>query len=230
MRLVIFVFCQSILHHQRAYLRSCLTIRFNPFCGFDAQVPCGYVENGQPCAASVCLEQMAAHYKEAHDAETDFGYDAKINDDGSKLVQFSQNYIFPNNKGVFLDSRLCPTIFKPVVGGCYVLDLIKIGPKELRFGVRQLGRGPSRHRLASATVRFGPADGKCFQFPLSRALAADERVRDAALRVGTPPAVESIDPAFLARALVFDTSVPRPDEPWELEVSVSLVFQVVEGE
>lgn len=44
---------------------------------------------------------------------------------------------------------------------------------------------------------------------------------------GTPPAVRYVDPDFLARALVLSPTLPQPANPWELIVSVSLVFQVV---
>ena len=92
--------------------------------------------------------------------------------------------------------------------------------------MRQLGRGPPRHRLASVKVSFGAADGVCFQYPLSRALAADELIGDAALRAGAPPAVGRVDPAFLAPALVLLPGTPPPEKPWQLVMSFSLVFQV----
>ena len=172
---------------------------------------------------------MAAHYGGAHNAVARAGcVSAKVLDDGSKVVQHVYPMSFPSNdEGWFVYPSNRPFVFRPIVGGRYFLDIQKIGDSELRFGVRQLGRGPSRHRLASAAVRFGPADGTCFQYPLSRALAADERLLDDALCAGTPPAVVRVDPALLAPALVLSPALPRPPYPWKLIVSVTLVFQVV---
>ena len=193
----------------------------------SAQVPCGYARaGGQPCAASVRLEQMAAHYEVAHGASIYAGLcNAKILDDGSKIVQHTQTHSFPNNSaGWFVYSGLIPAVFRTAFGGCFALDLQCIGASELRFGVRQLGRGPPRHRLASVKVSFGPADGMCVQYPLSRALAADERLGDDALCAGTPPAVGRVDPALLAPTLVLWPGTPVPGKPWELVVTATLVF------
>ena len=189
-------------------------------------MPCGYAEEGEPCSASICLEKMAAHYKEAHGAFTCGGtFKAKILDDGSKIAQMPLGYYFNNNgEGWFFRSRITPAVFRTAIGGCYALDLQKNGPRELRFGVRQLGRGPPRHRLASVKVSFGPADGTCFQYVLSRALAADERLGDDALCAGTPPAVGRVDPEFLRTALVLRPGLPG--KPWRLAITLSLVFQV----
>ena len=189
-------------------------------------MPCGYARAGRPCAASVCLEQMAAHYKEAHGATIRRGpFKAKVLDDGSKIAQMPLGYTFSNNgEGWFAYSGLDPPVFRTAVGGCYAFDLQRISASELRFGLRQLGRGPPRHRLASVKVSFGSADGICFQYPLSRALAADERLEDDALSAGTTPVVMCVDPAFLARALVPDASVPRPKGPWELSIVLTLLF------
>ena len=172
---------------------------------------------------------MAAHYKDAHSAFFRGGaLKAKILDDGSKIVQLPLNYSFANNGlGWFAYRGIDPHVFRTAVGSCYALDLQKTGPRELRFGVRQLGRGPPHHRLASVKVGFGAADGFCFQHPLARALAADERLEDAALCMGTPPAVGRVDPAFLAPVLVCRAGTPPPENPWLLEITLTLVFQVV---
>ena len=172
---------------------------------------------------------MAAHYEEAHGAEIrGRPCSAKVLDDGSKVVQYILTYSFSDNgEGWFDCCGLDLNVFRTAVGGCFALDLRKVGPRELRFGVRQLGRGPPRHRLASVKLSFGPANGLCVQYPLSRALAADERLGDAALCVGTPPAVVRVDPAFLAPTLVLDASDPRPERPWDLKVATTLVFEVM---
>ena len=173
---------------------------------------------------------MAAHYEAAHGAFTCEGaFEAKVLDDGTKIAQMPLDYGFKiNGKGWFVYSGLDPAVFSTAVGGCFALDLQRINDNELRFGVRQLGRGPPRHRLSSVTVRFGPADGNCVQYVLSRALASDERIRDAALCAGTPPVVRRVDPAFLAPALVRRSGTPLgdppPEKPWKLEIMVSLVF------
>ena len=195
----------------------------------SSQVSCGITDSGVTCAASVCLEKMAAHYEEAHDAEIRGGsFNAKVLDDGSKVARMQLNYDFPNNgEGWFAESGLKPVVFGTAVGGRYALDLQRFSARELRFGVRQLGRGPPRHRLASVKVSFGSADGMCVQYSLSRALAANERLGDAALCGGTPPVVGRVDPAFLAPALVLNRTVPIAGRPWELAISFSLVFQVV---
>ena len=193
-------------------------------------MPCGYARaGGQPCAASVCLEQMAAHYKEAHNAKIIGGpFIAKILDDGSKIVQMPLRFNFQNNggNGCFVRSGILSAACQTAVGSCYALDLQRISASELRFGVRQLGRGPPRHRLASVKVSFGPADGTCFHVVLSRALAADERLGDDALCAGTPPAVMCVGPAFLAHALVRRPGTPPPENPWLLPITLTLVFQV----
>ena len=171
---------------------------------------------------------MAAHYEEAHDATICSGpFKAKVLDDGSKIVRRERPYSYRNNDaGWFVYAGLVPAVFRTAVGGCYALDLKKIGASELRFGVRQLGRGPLRHRLASVKVSFGETDGTCFQYSLSRALAADERLEDDDLCAGSSPAVVRVDPAFLTPALVLDTGVPQLEEPWWLTITVSLVFRV----
>ena len=183
---------------------------------------------GQRCAASVCLEKMAAHYKEAHGAQIFGGpFKAKILDDGSAVVQHTQNIVFPSNgEGWFFGTGNYPSVFRTAVGGCFALDLQKIGPKDLRFCVRLLGRGPQRHRLAPVKVSFGDADGVCFQYLLSRALAADERLGDDALCAGTPPAVGRVDPEFLRPAMVLRLGTPPQEKPWELVITSTLVFQV----
>ena len=188
-------------------------------------MPCGYVRLGEPCEASVCLGRMAAHYEEAHGAEMVGGSrDLRILDDGSKSVEMMQDADFPHNgKGWFACSGLGLKVLQPTIGGSYTLDFQRIGANELRFAVRQLGRGPPRHRLASVKLSFGPANGLCVQYPLSRALAADERLGDVALCAGTPPAVGRVDPALLAPALVHKPGTPRP---WYLAVTSTLVFQV----
>ena len=196
----------------------------------DAQVPCGIEISGQLCGASVCLDKMAPHYEATHKANVDEGpYCAKILDDGSASVHMIKKYSFPENgEGWFSSySGIDPVVSRTAVGGCFAFDLQKTSPSELRFGVRQLGRGPSRHRLASVTVRFGPAEGTCVQFALSRALAADERLGDAALCAGTPPAVGRVEPAFLAPTLVLQTGTPPPEKPWQLAITVTLVFKAV---
>ena len=198
-----------------------------------AQVPCGYDVAGEPCAARVCLEKMAAHYMGAHEAEMAGGAHswpcpAKILDDGSKVVLERLLYTFPNNgAGWFVYSALNPAIFRTVIGGLYALDLQRFNASELRFGVRQLSLDPPRHRLASMKVSFGAADGICFQYPLSRALAADERLEDDALCASTPPVVMCVDPAFLAPALVLRPGTPPPEDAWGLTITLSLVFQLV---
>jgi len=199
----------------------------------DAQALCGFATAGRHCAAGVCLEKMAAHYAEAHEATLCRGrFAAKVLDDGSKRVQIVRSVEFPENgEGWFAQyAGLTPYVFRTAVGGgCFAFDLQKTGPGELRFGVRQLGRGPSRHRLASVTVRFGPAEGTCVQFALSRALAADERLGDDALCecAGTPPAVERVDAALLSRFLRPALAPSDSEAPWELAIAVSLVLQVV---
>ena len=198
-----------------------------PFCppGIAAQVPCGYERAGETCAASVCLEQMAAHYKEAHGAKICGGlFVAKINDDGSKFVEYSQIHSFPTNgEGWFIFAGVKPIVFRTVIGGAFAFDLEKFSPNDIRFGVRQLSR-PPRHRLASVKVHVGPVGGTCFQYVLSRALAADERLGDDALCAGTPPAVGRVDPEFLRTALVLRPGLPG--KPWRLAITLSLVFQV----
>ena len=190
-------------------------------------MPCGYARAGGPCAASVCLWKMAAHYEEAHDAEICGGpFKAKILDDGSRVVQHTQTFSFlKNGKGWFDYPGLTSGVFRTAVGGCFALDLQKVGAKELRFGVRQLGCGPPRHRLSSLKVSFGAADGLCVLYPLSRALAADERLGDDALCAGMLPAVGHIDPALLAPTLALKLGTPPPERPWELAVALTLVFQ-----
>ena len=187
------------------------------------------MSGGQPCKASVCLDKMAAHYKEAHRAKIfDGPFNAKVLDDGSKVAQMPINYFFPNNvDGWFVYSRLTPTVFSTAVGGRYALDIQRIGASELRFGVRQLGRGPPRHQLSSVKVSFGPADGMCVQYRLSRALAADERLGDDALCAGTPPAVGRVDPAVLAPALVLKPGASPSERPWQLAITLTLAFRVV---
>ena len=169
---------------------------------------------------------MAAHYEEAHGAEIrGRPCSAKVLDDGSKVVQYILTYSFSDNGEGWIDCcGLDLNVFRTAVGGCFALDLRKVGPRELRFGVRQLGRGPPRHRLASVMVRFGPVDDTCFQYRLSRALAADERLGDDALCAGTPPAVGRVDPEFLRTALVLRPGLPG--KPWRLAITLSLVFQV----
>ena len=169
-----------------------------------------------------------AHYEEAHGAEIFSGpFNVKILDDGSKVIQTTLLYTFQDNgEGWFAHSRLKSSFFRTAVGGCFALNLQTISASELRFGVRQLGRGPPRHRLASVKVSFGPADGTCFHVVLSRALAADERLGDDALCAGTPPAVMCVGPAFLAHALVRRPGTPPPENPWLLPITLTLVFQV----
>ena len=118
-------------------------------------------------------------------------------------------------------------LFRTAVGGYFAFDLQRFGPDELRFGVRQLGRVPLRHRLASVTVRLGSSSGMCVKYALSRALVADERLADDTLCTGAPPAVGRVNPAFLAPALVLKVVAPPPGHRWQLAVSVSLVFQAV---
>ena len=192
------------------------------------QAPCGFASAGQLCGTAVSLEKMAAHYEAAHKATMDVGpFKAKILDDGSKIVQVSLISSYAGNgEGWFAYSGLTPVVSRTAVGGCFAFDLQMTGHRELRFGVRHVGRGPPRHRLASVTVRFGPADGANFTFALSRALAADERLGDDALCAGAPPAVGRVDPAILAPTLVRDQATPPPEKPWELTVTVTLVFQV----
>ena len=181
----------------------------------------------------MCLEKMAVHYVERHGAKKPRArLTAKVLDDGSKSVQETFAYsLLRNDEYWFISAGLTPYLFKTVIGGCYAFDLQRAGPnlKELRFAVRQLDRGPPRHRLASVKVRFGPADGMCVQYPLLRALAADERLENSAMCAGAPPVVGRVDPTFLAPALVPIPIVPRPAEPWSLKVSVDLVFEVVRG-
>ena len=188
------------------------------------------MEGGETCAASVCPEKMAAHYEEAHDATIfDGPFKAKVLDDGSKIVQMPLPYFFQNKEDDewFTYSFYSLCIFSTAFGGCFVLDLQCFSDSELRFGVRQLGRGPPRHRLASIMVRFGTLDGACHQYLLSRALAADERLGDDALCAGTPPVVGRVDPALLAPTLVLKPGNPPPEEPWELSITSTLLFQVV---
>ena len=191
---------------------------------------CGYAPAaGPPCAASVCLEKMAAHYVDAHNAEMRRSV-APVNvlADGSKSLQISLNYSFEKKeKGSFIPKGICPYIFKPAIGGCFALDLRRFSASELRFGVRQLGRGPPHYRLASAKVRFGAEAGSHVQYLLPRALTAEERLADDALSAGTPPAVVRVDPAFLLPALVLSSTVPPPEKPWNLDTSVTLMFEVV---
>ena len=193
-----------------------------------AQVRCGYSHEGRLCAASICLEKMTAHYLLAHEY---YGVSrplyAKVLEGGSKLIDELAEIAFEKNDERWFDNCiwLPPLSFRTVIGGFFALELANSGPGELRFGVRQLGRGPPCHRLASVKVRFGPANGYCVHCPLSRTLAADERLRDDALCAGTPPAVGRINPAFLAPTLVLDTRVPRRDAPWILTASALLVFE-----
>ena len=192
-------------------------------------MPCGFGRTGETCAASVCLEHMAAHYKEAHGAAViDKPFLAKVLDDGSKVVQMPMHCDFPNNgEGWFDSDGLRPLVYRTALGGGFALDLQRTRAGVLRFGVRQLGRIPPRHRLrlASLKVSFGPVDGTCFQYLLSRALAADERLEDDALCAGTPPAVGRVDPALLTPALVPRPDTPPPKGPWELSITVTLVFR-----
>ena len=195
------------------------------------QGSCGFARSaGPPCAASVCLEKMAAHYKEAHGAiERDTLVDADVLGDGSKRVLLTLNYSFPKiGDGWFIYDGFTNNIFKPVFGGCFNLEIRKFGANELRFGVRQLGRGPPRHRLASVKVRFGHEAGAHFQYILPRALTAEERLADDALSAGRPPAVARVDPDLLATAMVLSSALPPPKDPWDLELSTTLVFEVVE--
>ena len=144
------------------------------------------------------------------------------------LLRRTQAYSFQRGDASwFIYAGLDPYLFQPVIGGCFALDFQKIGAGELRFGVRQLGRGPPRHRLASVKVRFGVEAGTHVQYLLSRALTAEERLADDALCAGRPSAVARVDPAFLAPALVLSSDVPLPEKPWDLKISVSLVFQTV---
>ena len=202
-------------------------------CGIDAQVICGYARAGEPpCAASVCQENLAAHYEEAHQGSKTRSVrpvTTRTLFDGSRSATKALTYSFRKNDGGWFENSagLAPYVFKTAIGGCYALDLQNVGGKEMRFGVRQLGRGPPRHRLASVKVSFGSADGTCVQYHLSRVLAADERLGDAALCAGTPPAVVRVDPAFLAPTLVLDASDPRLERPWDLKVATTLVFEVM---
>ena len=179
----------------------------------------------------MCLEKMAAHYVERHGAKKPRArLTAKVLDDGSKSVQETFAYsLLRNDEYWFISAGLTPYLFKTVIGGCYAFDLQRAGPnlKELRFAVRQLDRGPPRHRLASVKVRFGPADGMCVQYPLLRALAADERLENSAMCAGAPPVVGRVDPALLAPTLVLKPGNPPPEEPWELSITSTLLFQVV---
>ena len=193
-------------------------------------MPCGYGWVGEVCAASVCLEKMVAHFKEAHGAFICGGpFKMKFLDDGSKSFQMTQLMEFPTNGDGFLIDTLgnFPRVSKTPLGGSFAFELQRFGPKDFRFCVRQLGHGPPRHRLASLKVTFGAADGNCFQYVLSRALAAEERMSDAALRVGTPPAVGRVDPAVLAPTLVLVPNIPPPGKSWQLAITSTLVFQVV---
>ena len=176
---------------------------------------------------------MAAHYGAAHEAVLEGGpFTAQILDDGTKVVQMSLHCEFPDNgEGWFACEGLRPIVFRTAVGGCYAFELLRPFARRLRFGVRSLGRDPARHRLASVTVRFGPPDGVCFQHPLSRALAADERLVNDVLCAGMLPAVGRVDPLALAPTLI-----PRPGTPpfgllvsWELSIGLSLEFRVVGG-
>ena len=121
-----------------------------------------------------------------------------------------------------------PFVFRTPVGGCFAFDLQRTGPKDLLFCVRQLGRGPPRHRLASVKVSFGSANGACFQYPLSRALASDELIGDAALRAGTPPAVSRVAPAVLTPTLSPSPGTPER-RPWQLVMSVTVRLARVSG-
>ena len=206
----------------RTHPRSRLCITLQGVCGFANAA-------GPPCAASVCLEKMTAHYKEAHKAETEATFiNADVLIDGSKVIAVTVNYSFPkSDQGWFIYRGIKPNILKPVIGGCFAFDIQKFSASELRFGVRQLGHGPPRHRLASAKVRFGIEAGAHFQYILPRALTAEERLADDTLCAGTPPAVVRVDPAFLAPALVLSSTVPAPEKPWRLDISVTFVFQVM---
>ena len=192
-------------------------------------MPCGFEGDVQPCAASVCLEKMVAHYEEAHGAEIFSGpFNVKILDDGSKVIQTTLLYTFQDNgEGWFAHSRLKSSFFRTAVGGCFALNLQTISASELRFGVRQLGRGPPRHRLASVKVSFGTMEGTFLQYLLSRALAADERLGDAALCAGTLPAVGRVDPTILAPTLVLKPGTPPQEKSWQLFVTSTLVFRMV---
>ena len=174
-----------------------------------------------------CLEHMAAHYVTVHGAKKPRAQvTANVLDDGSKSILASFKFSFPkNDEGWLASSGFSPCLFRTVIGGCYAFTLRKHGDKEIRFAVRLLGRGPPRQRLASAKVRFGSLDGTCVQYLLSRVLSPQERMEDDALCAGAPPAVVRVDPAFLAPALVLNPSTPR--QPWDLLVSVLLVFEVV---
>ena len=141
----------------------------------------------------------------------------------------TQIIAFPANGDGFLNNSVgnFPHVSRTPLGGCYAFELQKISAKDVRFCLRQLGRDPPCHRLASLKVSFGAADGNCFQYVLSRALAAEERMSDAALRAGTPPAVGRVDPAVLAPTLVLVPGTPPPGKPWQLAITSTLVFQVV---
>ena len=153
---------------------------------------------------------MADHFASAHEAErlqtSRSRMTAIVLDDGSKIILESSIY--------------SPYVFRTVIGGCFSFEFERTGANEIRFGVRQLGRGPPRHRLASVMVRFGPADGLCVQFPLSRVLTAEEHLRNDALCAGTPPAVMRVDPIVLSPTLAIEG---------DLVVSFTLTFRVAPG-
>ena len=202
-------------------------------CGIDAQVICGYARAGEPpCAASVCLENLAAHYEEAHQGSKTRSVrpvTTRTLFDGSRSATKALTYSFRKNDGGWFENSagLAPYVFKTAIGGCYALDLQNVGGKEMRFGVRQLGRGPPRHRLASVKVSFGTMEGTFLQYLLSRALAADERLGDAALCAGTLPAVGRVDPTILAPTLVLKPGTPPQEKSWQLFVTSTLVFRMV---
>ena len=190
---------------------------------------CRYEREGLPCFSGGRLENMAAHFTEAHGAEIIGGpFLAQVLDDGSKIVRHTQVLPpFSRNSGAWFScAGNSPFLFRTALGGCFAFDLQKVGPDELRFGVRRLGRGPLRHRLASVSVSFGAAGGTCIQFALSRALAADERLGDDALCAGVPPAVGRVTPALLAPTLARVLAASSPERRWELAVTFSLVFHM----
>ena len=68
------------------------------------------------------------------------------------MLPFRRTYA-AKERGWFVSPGFTPVLFKTALGGCFAFDLWKFGPRDVRFGVRQLGRGPPRHRLTSLKVR-----------------------------------------------------------------------------
>ena len=186
--------------------------------------------SGQPCGALVCLQLFKEHFAEAHRASSHALRPAPAPMGGPVRVHEGVTYAFPKGDGAFMEATcgLSVCLFMPPasIGGCFAFDLQKLAPRELRFGVRSLGRGSPRHRLAAVRVSFGALDGTCVRYRLARALTADESLAtDALVEGATPPAVR-VDPSFLAPVLVLNPAPAgsRLGKPWELKVTVELTF------